>query len=158
VTSQIRRLTKLTRSPNRVGLQSGRPRWTLPPLKSHAHAGPQSNNWGSGDPYEYPNGYTTPVGYYDGSNHGGYQTINSPSPYGLYDVSGGVREWCSTKYAGYPYNPNDGREVPPVSGSDCRVLRGGSYLYSHRNRCADSAYRSPYERYDYGFRCVRTGS
>jgi formylglycine-generating enzyme required for sulfatase activity len=89
--------------------------------------GPQANYWESGDPYEYPNGCTTPVGYYDGRNHAGYQTIDSPSPYGLYDLIGNVAEWCSTKYAAYPYNPNDGRENPPVSYDECcRALRGGS--------------------------------
>ena len=125
-------------------------------------SGPQANYSGSGDPYE-GSGYTTPVGYYDGSNHGGYQTINSPSPYGLYDVSGNVWEWCSTKYAAYPYNPSDGRENPPVSYSECcRVLRGGSYYgYYDINslRCANRIYGLPYSRdYDVGFRCVRTGS
>jgi formylglycine-generating enzyme required for sulfatase activity len=124
--------------------------------------GPQANYYQSGDPYEN-NGWTTPVGCYDGTNHGGHQTINSPSPYGLYDVAGNVWEWCSTKYAAYPYNPNEGRENPPVSYSECcRVLRGGSWddddVYGLR-----SAYRSyngnPLGRtIVIGFRRVRTGS
>jgi formylglycine-generating enzyme required for sulfatase activity len=124
--------------------------------------GPQANYWDSGDPYE-SSGYTTPVGYYDGSNHGGYQTINSPSPYGLYDVAGNVLEWCSTNYyPGYPYNPNDGRENPPASHSECcRVLRGGSCLISDdiilQSAIRGSSY--PGGRYgNLGFRCVRTGS
>jgi formylglycine-generating enzyme required for sulfatase activity len=99
------------------------------------------------------------VGYYDGTNHGGYQTIDSPSPYGLYDVAGNVWEWCSTKYAAYPYNPNDGREDPPVSDSECcRLLRGGSWNNDIGNlQCAGRAYNSLYDRdYNLGLRCART--
>ena len=124
--------------------------------------GPQANYGGSGDPYEN-NGYTTPVGYYDGSNHGGYQTVNSPSPYGLYDVAGNVMEWCSTKYADYPYNPNDGRENPPVSYDEWgRVLRGGSCGGSDgaflRSAGRGSGGYPDVRDGGVGFRCVRTGS
>ena len=123
--------------------------------------GPQANYYQSGDPYEN-NGWTTPVGYYDGTNHGCFQTINSPSPYGLYDVAGNVYEWCSTKLEAYPYNATNGRENPPVSYSECcRVLRGGSYYYDYGDnlRCATRSYYAPAYRNDrLGFRCVRAGS
>jgi len=120
----------------------------------------QANFLGSSDPYEGI-GWTTPVGYYDGSNHGGYQTINSPSPYGLYDVSGNVWEWCSTRFEAYPYNPNDGRENPPVSPSECcRILRGGSYDCYDFDGYLLSAYRyyrdPSYRGGHYGFRRART--
>jgi len=122
-------------------------------------SGPRANYWPSGDRYE-SNGWTTPVGYYDGSNQGGYQTIDSPSPYGLYDVAGNVHEWCSTKCADYPYNSNDGRENPPVTYNECcRVLRGGSWIdVSGLLLCAIRNYNIPdiRDHGEVGFRCART--
>jgi formylglycine-generating enzyme required for sulfatase activity len=125
-------------------------------------AGPRANYSFSGDPYD---NNTTPVGYYDGSNHGGYQTIDSPSPYGLYDVAGNVWEWCSTKYEAYPYNPNDGREYPPATYDERpgRVLRGGCYGHNATDgdmlKCAsrtdDSEGPSLRDNYT-GFRCARS--
>ena len=121
----------------------------------------------SGDPYEGDPSdrlmSPTPVGYYDGTNHDGYQTIDSPSPYGLYDVAGNVSEWCSTKMATYPYNPNDGRENPPATYNEySRVWRGGSYRCGGADgvlqlRCAPRYSDWPCDRIC-GFRCVRTGT
>ncbi len=126
-------------------------------------SGSQANFSGSGDPYEYTGGaQTTPVGYYDGSNHGGYQTTDSPGPYGLYDSAGNVYEWCSTKYQAYPYNPNDGRENPPASNNECcRVLRGGSWTGNDQNdlKCAYRSSDYPDGRWlsaETGFRCAKT--
>ncbi|MFC2085169.1 SUMF1/EgtB/PvdO family nonheme iron enzyme [Bacteroidota bacterium] len=52
--------------------------------------GSRANYENSGDPFDDG---TTPVGYYDGSNHNGFQTTDSPSPYGAYDMGGNVYEW-----------------------------------------------------------------
>lgn len=47
------------------------------------------------------------------------------SPYGCLDMAGSAWEWCSSKYADYPYDAADGRE--DLSDLLCaRVIRGGS--------------------------------
>ena len=43
----------------------------------------------------------------------------------LYDMHGNVREWCSSLWRPYLYNPADGREALTHAG--LRVLRGGAY-------------------------------
>ncbi len=69
----------------------------------------------------YP--YTAPVGSY----------VVGASPYGALDIAGNAFEWTSTRWGGcdnapgfaYPYRGDDGREDP--QGTDCRVVRGGSW-------------------------------
>ncbi|MBK7638809.1 MAG: SUMF1/EgtB/PvdO family nonheme iron enzyme [Bacteroidetes bacterium] len=104
-----------------------------------------SNFHDSGDPFD--NG-TTPVGFYNGQTYKGYQTINSSSPYGCYDMAGNAWEYTNSlldpKYA-YP------------------IGAGGGYLY-HTGAMTQSWFRStfglPYpNRIDRpfksdGFRCI----
>jgi formylglycine-generating enzyme required for sulfatase activity len=86
-------------------------------------------------------GDTTPVGFYNGGTYLGYETIDSPSPYGLYDMAGNVWQWTGDVYADQHY----------------RYMRGGSkldYAYYLRVWMRNSAapyYYSP----SVGFRCVR---
>ena len=86
-------------------------------------------------------GGTTPVGFYNGKTYDGYETLDSPSPYGLYDMAGNVWQWTGDVYEDQHY----------------RYMRGGSKMeYEQwlrvwaRNNAAP-AYFGP----SVGFRCAR---
>ncbi len=103
--------------------------------------GSRANYWSSGDPWDQG---TTPVGIYDGQVIQGFQTTNSPSPFGAYDMAGNVWEWTDSWWS---------------DTSSHRILRGGAhgyvimYLYSYRR-----SHKDPSNLFSYtgvGFRCVR---
>ncbi len=82
----------------------------------------RANYSGSGDPYEGQGRvHTTPVGFYDGTTHGGYETLDGSSPFGVDDMAGNVWEWTADWYGPYskPHNP-------PFVGSH-RIIRGGGW-------------------------------
>lgn len=89
--------------------------------------------WGNSEPtdklcnFDRNVGQATPIGQY---------SPQGDSPYGCADMAGNVWEWCHSKDAVYPYQADDGRN--DASGTDVRVLRGGSWS-SNRNgmRCAN---------------------
>lgn len=89
-------------------------------------------------------GNTTPVGFYNGQTYQDYATLDSPSPYGLYDMAGNVWQWTGDVYENQHY----------------RYMRGGSkdnYAYNLRVWTRNSAgpdYFSP----AVGFRCLRDSS
>lgn len=70
------------------------------------------------------------------------------SPYGIMDISGNVWEWCLNEYS----KPEKIEE----SGSELRVLRGGSWYTNQANaRASFRNYYDPGFRYNYfGFRLV----
>ncbi|MFC2026184.1 formylglycine-generating enzyme family protein, partial [Chloroflexota bacterium] len=89
-------------------------------------------------------GNTTPVGFYNGKTYeigeGRYETLDSTSPYGLYDMAGNVWQWMGDEYSDQHY----------------RYMRGGSF-YSYevdlrvwKNNSAGPQHYSP----ALGFRCV----
>jgi len=107
----------------------------------------QANFYSSRDPFEKifgKQGGTTPVGYYNGRNHDGYQTMDAKSPYGLYDMAGNVWQWTGDEYPYMHY----------------RWMRGGSnayYEYDLRLWSRNSA-GPDYYGVNVGFRCARTAT
>jgi len=103
-----------------------------------------ANFYASRDPFEDMRSFgsrTTPVGFYNGKTYGDYATLDSVSPYGLYDMAGNVWQWTGDVYEGMHY----------------RFMRGGSKdtyemdlrLWVRNN--ATPTYVSP----GVGFRCAR---
>jgi formylglycine-generating enzyme required for sulfatase activity len=103
-----------------------------------------ANFYSSRDPFENMSSFgsrTSPVGFYNGQRYGEYQTLDSASPYGLYDMAGNVWQWTGNVYEGMHY----------------RFMRGGSKdVYDMDLRVwvrnnATPTYVSP----GVGFRCVK---
>lgn len=103
-----------------------------------------ANFYSSRDPFEDMSSFgsrTSPVGFYNGKTYGDYQTLDSASPYGLYDMAGNVWQWTGDVYEGMHY----------------RFMRGGSKdtyemdlrIWVRNN--ATPTYFSP----GVGFRCVK---
>jgi len=100
----------------------------------------RANYHHSNDPFDKANG-TTPVGFYNGENQGNLQTINSPSPYGCYDLAGNAAEWLGDI----------------LHGSHLRLFYGGSmmsYAFDLRSFTENSGIPE-YASFSVGFRCVR---
>ena len=96
--------------------------------------------------------------------------LKRPNDWGLHDMHGNVWEWCQSRWAGYPYAADDGRETPlprmantnkdPRVLTDAHVVRGGSWHHGARaatsfNRAAS---RPADHRYYYGFRVATFGA
>ena len=113
-----------------------------------------ANFWDSGDPFD---NNTTPVGFFNGKNNKDFQTINSTSPYKVYDLVGNVREWCNDWYQRNYYSVTPLSEPKGPDSGTKRVIRGGGYLF--RKNTLRTTYRSSYDPFTtnslVGFRCVK---
>ncbi|NQS97428.1 MAG: SUMF1/EgtB/PvdO family nonheme iron enzyme [candidate division Zixibacteria bacterium] len=86
-----------------------------------------SNFSNSYDPYDGTDYPTTPVGFYDGTNYGGFQTYSDASPYGARDMLGNVSEWCSDYYDDNYYSISPYSNPENTAFSPTRVVRSGSW-------------------------------
>ncbi|MBT8362238.1 MAG: SUMF1/EgtB/PvdO family nonheme iron enzyme [Deltaproteobacteria bacterium] len=80
---------------------------------------------------------TTPIGIYQ----------SGKSPFGLFDCSGNVWEWCATRWKKpYPYLADKKEwDSEYLEGQNLRVLRGGSWNYkAEATRCANRFKFQPY--------------
>ena len=82
----------------------------------------------------------------------------NPNAFGLYDMHGNLHEWCEDVYDSEFYSSTNAKQRNPLSttGSEYRVLRGGSWFHSGYN--CRSAYRlrdsADFSDCGVGFRCV----
>jgi formylglycine-generating enzyme required for sulfatase activity len=103
-----------------------------------------ANFYASRDPFEDMGSFgsrTSPVGFYNGLTYDGYDTLDSASPYGLYDMAGNVWQWTGDIIEGMHY----------------RFMRGGSkdtYEMDLRVWVRNNA-TPEYFGPGVGFRCMR---
>ena len=83
---------------------------------------------------------------------------DEPNGFGLYDMAGGVHEWCSDFYGADYYRLAPENNPPGPSSGQKRASRGGSWRHGVKfSRCAARSALKPSFRYsDYGFRLARS--
>jgi sulfatase modifying factor 1 len=107
-------------------------------------ANTNANYYHSDDPFDGLNegyGATTPVGFYNGRTYAGFETLDSASPDGVYDMAGNAWQCVGDVY----------------ENTHMRYMRGGSYAnYAHDLRIWSGNSAGPdYFSAIVGFRCAR---
>jgi len=115
----------------------------------------RANYWNSGDPFD---DNTTPVGFYNGQYYEGFQTNDSPSFFGVYDMGGNVKEWGLDWYLRNYYSQSPKFNPPGPSEGMKKVVRGGGYLFHPDQLRVTFRYAVPPEKSTnfIGFRCVKS--
>jgi sulfatase modifying factor 1 len=113
--------------------------------------------WGDDRPQDWPE-Y---MGRWGGDVTGPLPVgLGAPNPYGLFDISENVHEWCADWFdrAYYAVSPERNPQGPP--GGERRASRGGSWRHQIKaSRCAARSSIPPvFEYADYGFRVARHAS
>ena len=83
---------------------------------------------------------------------------HAPNGYGLHDMAGNLKEWCSDRFHERQYRTSESRDPTGPATGTARVKRGGSFLEKERElRCAARTGSDPtFRKDDVGFRCVRS--
>lgn len=115
----------------------------------------RANYWDSGDPFEDS---TTPVGFFNGRNYKGFQTNNSQSFFGAYDMGGNIKEWASDWYLRNYYSQSPKANPQGPQTGEKKVVRGGGFLFHSDQLRVTFRYAMPPERSTnfIGFRCVKS--
>jgi formylglycine-generating enzyme required for sulfatase activity len=110
--------------------------------------------WGDEIPQEWPEYVERWGGEVDGPLPVGRGSAN---PYGLYDVSENVHEWCADWFSRDYYAHSPERNPRGPESGDRRASRGGSWRHQIKvSRCSARSSIPPlFEYADYGFRVVR---
>lgn len=85
--------------------------------------------------------------------------MGKPNGYGLYDMSGGVHEWCADFYDALYYTISPNRNPQGPEFGERRVARGGSWRHNVKyTRCAARSSLAPDKAFsDFGFRVCGRG-